>query len=160
MALLSPQLYRDYILPVDQQIAAQFPCVAFHLHGSALWAIDELVQVQELDVLELNQEDARCDVAGTFAGGHKMGQWLSNLGVKTLYIEPGSPWENGYLESFNGKLRDEFLNVETFDTLLEAQVLVERWPREYNTVRPHSALNYRPPARSSPGISGTSRQQN
>ena len=73
-------------------------------------------------------------------------QWLSNLGVKTLYIEPGSPWENGYLESFNGKLRDELLNAEIFDTLREAQVLVERWRREYNTVRPHSALNYRPPA--------------
>ena len=75
-----------------------------------------------------------------------MRQWLDDLGVKTLYIEPGSPWENGYLESFNGKLRDELLNVEIFDALREAQVLVERWRRHYNTVRPHSALNYRPPA--------------
>ena len=73
-------------------------------------------------------------------------QWLDELGVKTLYIEPGSPWENGYLESFNGKLRDELLNGEIFDTLLEAQVLVERWRSHYNTVRPHSALGYRPPA--------------
>ena len=73
-------------------------------------------------------------------------QWLDRLGVKTLYIEPGSPWENGYLESFNGKLRDELLNIEIFDTLLEVQVLVERWRKHYNTVRPHSALNYRPPA--------------
>ncbi len=73
-------------------------------------------------------------------------KWLDDLGVKTLYIEPGSPWENGYLESFNGKLRDELLNGEIFDTLLEAQVLVERWRRHYNTVRPHSALSYRPPA--------------
>jgi len=72
--------------------------------------------------------------------------WLSRLGVKTLYIEPGSPWENGYIESFNGKLRDEFLNRELLDTLLEARVLTARWRREYNTVRPHSALNYRPPA--------------
>ena len=71
-------------------------------------------------------------------------QWLSNLGVKTLYIEPGSPWENGYLESFNGKLRDELLNAEIFDTLREAQVLVAQWRREYNTVRPHSALDYSP----------------
>ena len=63
-----------------------------------------------------------------------------------VYIEPGSPWENGYLESFNGKLRDELLNGEIFDTLIEAQVLVERWRRHYNTVRPHSALGYRPPA--------------
>lgn len=72
--------------------------------------------------------------------------WLSRIGVKTLFIEPGSPWENGYVESFNGKLRDEVLNREVFDTLLEAKVLVERWRREYNHVRPHSSLGYRPPA--------------
>jgi len=73
-------------------------------------------------------------------------QWLKNLGVKTLYIEPGSPWENGYIESFNGKLRDELLNVEIFTTLIEAQVLIERWRKDYNQIRPHSALGYRPPA--------------
>jgi len=67
------------------------------------------------------------------------------VGVKTLYIEPGSPWENGYNESFNGKLRDELLNREIFYTLKEAQTLIERWRQEYNTVRPHSALGYRPP---------------
>lgn len=72
-------------------------------------------------------------------------RWLSVIGVKTLYIEPGSPWENGYIESFNGKLRDELLNREIFDTLFEAKVLAERWKREYNTVRPHSSLGYRPP---------------
>jgi putative transposase len=73
-------------------------------------------------------------------------EWLERVGVKTLYIEPGSPWENGYIESFNGKLRDELLNGETFDTVLEAQVLVETWRRHYNAVRPHSSLGYRPPA--------------
>jgi len=73
-------------------------------------------------------------------------EWLGRVGVGTLYIEPGSPWENGYGESFNGKLRDELLARELFDTLLEAKVLVERWRRHYNTVRPHSALGYRPPA--------------
>jgi transposase InsO family protein len=73
-------------------------------------------------------------------------QWLSRLGVKTLYIAPGSPWENGYIESFNGKLRDELLNIEIFDTLWEAQILIERWRVEYNTVRPHMSLDYRPPA--------------
>jgi putative transposase len=73
-------------------------------------------------------------------------EWLSRVGVKTLYIEPGSPWENGYNESFNGKLRDELLNGEIFYTLKEAQILIERWRQEYNTVRPHSALGYRPPA--------------
>jgi transposase InsO family protein len=73
-------------------------------------------------------------------------QWLSNLGVATLFIEPGSPWENGYIESFNGKLRDELLNREIFTTLTEAQVLIENWRREYNTIRPHSSLGYKPPA--------------
>jgi len=72
--------------------------------------------------------------------------WLGRLGAKTLFIEPGSPWENGYIESFNGKMRDELLNRELFDTLLEAQVLTERWRQEYNEFRPHSALGYRAPA--------------
>ena len=72
--------------------------------------------------------------------------WLERLDVKPLYTEPGSPWENGYCESLNGKLRDELLAKEIFYTLKEAQVLIERWRRHYNTVRPHSALGYRPPA--------------
>jgi len=66
--------------------------------------------------------------------------------VKTLYIEPGSPWENGYIESFNGKMRDELLDREIFTTLAEAKVLINQWRREYNQVRPHSSKNYRPPA--------------
>jgi putative transposase len=73
-------------------------------------------------------------------------KWLAGLGSKPLYIEPGSPWENGYCESFNGKLKDECLNGEIFYSLKEAQVLVERWRVHYNTVRPHSSLGYRPPA--------------
>jgi putative transposase len=73
-------------------------------------------------------------------------EWLPRLGVKTLYIEPGSPWENGYNESFNGKLRDELLNGEIFYTLQEEKVLIERWRQHYNTIRPHSSLGYRPPA--------------
>ena len=72
--------------------------------------------------------------------------WLERIGVKTLFIEAGSPWENGYNESFNGKLRDEVLNREIFFTLGEAQVIIERWREEYNTFRPHSSLGYRPPA--------------
>lgn len=76
----------------------------------------------------------------------KVRGWLGRLGVKTLFIEPGSPWENGYNESFNGKLRDELLNGEIFETLHEARVLIERWRWEYNHVRPHSSLGYRPPA--------------
>ena len=72
--------------------------------------------------------------------------WLTRLGVRTLYIERGSPWENGYVESFIGKLRDELLNGEIFYTLTEAKVLVQRWRHLYNRVRPHSSLGYRPPA--------------
>jgi putative transposase len=72
--------------------------------------------------------------------------WLDCIGVRILYIEHGSPWGNGYIESFNGKLRDELLNGEVLDTLFEAKVLVERWRREYNQIRPHSSLGYRPPA--------------
>ena len=73
-------------------------------------------------------------------------QWLRELGVKTAYIEPGSPWENGYIESFNGRFRDELLNGEIFDTIVEARVITEQWRRYYNTIRPHSSLKYRPPA--------------
>jgi putative transposase len=73
-------------------------------------------------------------------------KWLNKLGVKTLFIEPGSPWENGYIESFNGKMRDELLDREIFTTLDEAKVLIGQWRKEYNQVRPHSALGYRPPA--------------
>ena len=72
--------------------------------------------------------------------------WLVGLGSKPLYIEPGSPWENGYCESFNGKLRDECLNQEIFYSLKEARVVIEQWRKQYNTVRPHSSLGYRPPA--------------
>ena len=73
-------------------------------------------------------------------------KWLAGIGTRPLYIEPGSPWENGYCESFNSKLRDELLNGEVFYSLREAQVLIERWRVHYNTRRPHSSLGYRPPA--------------
>jgi len=71
--------------------------------------------------------------------------WLKKLEVKPLFIAPGSPWENGYIESFNGKMRDELLAREIFYSLKEAQILIEMWRRQYNTIRPHSALGYRPP---------------
>ncbi len=73
-------------------------------------------------------------------------EWLHKLKVKTSYIEPGSPWENGYNESFNGRLRDELLNGELFYTLMEAQIIIEDWRNHYNHIRPHSSLGYRPPA--------------
>lgn len=72
--------------------------------------------------------------------------WLARVGVQTLFIEPGSPWENGYVESLIGKLRDELLNGELFFTLQEARVLIEQWRKHYNQFRPHSALGYKPPA--------------
>ena len=72
--------------------------------------------------------------------------WLHKLKVKTAFIEPGSPWENGYNESFNGRLRDELLNGESFYSLKEAQTIIEDWRNHYNHVRPHSSLGYKPPA--------------
>ena len=72
--------------------------------------------------------------------------WITAVGAKTAYIEPGSPWENGYVESFNARLRDELLNGEIFYTLNEAQIVIEDWRRHYNHKRPHSSLRYRPPA--------------
>ena len=76
----------------------------------------------------------------------RLRKWLERLGTQPLYIEPGSPWENGYCESFNSKLRDELLNREIFYSLKEAQILIERWRMHYNTLRPHSSLGYKPPA--------------
>jgi putative transposase len=83
---------------------------------------------------------------GSEMTAHVVRQWLKSVGVNTLYIEPGSPWENGYCESFNGKLRDELLNGEIFYSLKEAQVIIEQWRNHYNQIRPHSSLGYRPPA--------------
>lgn len=73
-------------------------------------------------------------------------EWIAAVGAKTAFIEPGSPWENGYCESFNSKLRDELLNGEIFYSLAEAKVIIEAWRRYYNTERPHSSLGYKPPA--------------
>jgi len=84
-------------------------------------------------------------------------QWLRDLELKTLYIEPGCPWENGYIESFNGKLRDELLNVEIFKALFDAQALIKNWRNDYNQIRPHSALGYRLPAPEAI-LSGTAQQ--
>jgi putative transposase len=90
-------------------------------------------------------EHIRSDNGSEFTARAVRG-WLERIGVKTLFIEPGSPWENGYCESSNGKLWDEALNPEIFYTLKEAEVLIERWRKEYNTFRPHSSLGYRSPA--------------
>jgi transposase InsO family protein len=104
--------------------------------------------LDELSTLFLNRgipEYIRSDNGPEFTA-KAVREWLELVGVSTLYIEPGSPWENGYIESFNGKLRNELLNGEIFTTLFEAKVLIEEWRKEYNHVRPHSALGYKPPA--------------
>jgi len=106
---------------------------------------DVIDQLYELFLFRGVPEHIRSDNGPEFTA-KVIRKWLSSLGVKTLFIEPGSPWENGYIESFNGKLRDELLNREIFTTLTEAKVLIEQWRQEYNQIRPHSALSYRPPA--------------
>jgi transposase InsO family protein len=106
---------------------------------------DVIDQLFNLFILRGIPEHIRSDNGPEFTA-KAIRKWLERLGVKTLFIELGSPWENGYIESFNGKLRDELLNREIFTTLIEAKVLIADWRKEYNQVRPHSALGYRPPA--------------
>ena len=106
---------------------------------------DVLERLSDLFVRRGVPEHIRSDNGPEFTAKAVRG-WLGRVGVMTLYIEPGSPWENGYIESFNGKLTDELLACEVFDTLLEAKVLIERFRVNYNTVRPHGSLGYRPPA--------------
>ena len=109
-----------------------------------LRSIDVLETLAALFVTHGVPAHIRSDNGSEFTAG-LIRLWLEALQVQTLFIEPASPWENGYVESFNGKLRDELLDREIFYTLPEAQILIERWRRQYNTVRPHSALGYRPP---------------
>jgi transposase InsO family protein len=106
---------------------------------------DVIDQLFELIIFRGIPEHIRSD-NGPELTAKAIRRWLSRVGVKALFIEPGSPWENGYIESFNGKLRDELLNREIFTTLIEAKVLIGQWRKEYNQVRPHSSLGYRPPA--------------
>jgi len=108
-------------------------------------AQDVIDQLFQLIIFRGIPEHIRSDNGPEFTA-NVVRRWINRLGVRTLFIEPGSPWENGYIESFNGKLRDELLNREIFTTLLEAQILIEQWRKEYNQVRPHSSLGYRPPA--------------
>jgi len=118
---------------------------------SRSWGIEKLKSNEVLAVLtdlfveRGPREHVRSDDGPEFCA-KVVRSWLDRLGVQTLFIEPGSPWENGYVESFNGKLRDELLDREVFRTLFEAKILIEDWRRHYNQIRPHSALEYRPPA--------------
>ena len=119
-------------------------CLAIDV-ARKLKADDVLERLSDLFVRRGVPRHIRSDNGPEFSAKAVRG-WLGRVGVGTLYIEPGSPWEDGYVESFNGKLSDELLDREVFDTLLEAKVLIERWRQAYNTVRPHSSLGYRPPA--------------
>ena len=119
-------------------------CLALRVERrlNSLEVIDTLADVMLVRGIP---EHIRSDNGPEFIA-RELQKWLGRVGTRTLYIERGSPWENGYCESFNGKLRDECLNGEIFYSLKEAQIVIERWRKEYNTERPHSALGYRPPA--------------
>jgi putative transposase len=119
-------------------------CLAIRV-GSSLKSDDVLDTLSTLFITEGVPEYIRSDNGSEFTAKITR-EWIASVGVKTAFIEPGSPWENGYNESFNGKLRDELLNGEIFYSLKEAQVLIEQWRRHYNEVRPHSSLGYKPPA--------------
>ncbi len=119
-------------------------CLAIDVERK-LGSNDVLDRLADLFVHGRTPDYIRSDNGPEFTA-HAVRRWLERVGVKTLFIAPGSPWENGYVESFNGKFRDEFLNGEMFYTLMEAKILIERWRRVYNGLRPHSALGYRPPA--------------
>jgi transposase InsO family protein len=110
------------------------------------WSSAKVIEaLADVMVIKGVPEHLRSDNGPEFVA-RDLRKWLADTGAKTLYIEPGSPWENGYCESFNSKLRDEFLNGEIFYSMKEIRVLAERWRVHYNTVRPHSSLGYRPPA--------------
>jgi transposase InsO family protein len=119
-------------------------CLAIKV-GRTFKSMDVIETLADLFLLKGLPDYIRSDNGAEFTA-KMIREWLDRLGAKTLFIEPGSPWENGYNESFNGKLRDELLNGEIFSTLREAEILIEQWRRHYNTVRPHSALGYQPPA--------------
>ena len=119
-------------------------CLALRV-ARRLGSLQVIETLADVMLLRGIPEHIRSDNGPEFIA-RELRKWLGKVGTRTLYIEPGSPWENGYCESFNGKLRDEFLNGEIFYSLKEAQILTERWRVEYNTERPHSALGYRPPA--------------
>ncbi len=119
-------------------------CLAIRV-GRELGSADVIDVLADLFIARGTLGYIRSDNGPEFIAAAVKG-WISGVGAKTAFIEPGNPWENGYVESFNGKLRDELLNAEMFNTLAAAKVLIEQWRVHYNTVRPHSSLGCRPPA--------------
>lgn len=119
-------------------------CLAIRVERK-LKAIDVIDVLSDLFILRGVPEHIRSDNGPEFVA-RSVQTWITGVGAKTAYIAPGSPWENGYVESFNARLRDELLDGEIFYSLREAQIMIESWRRHYNTVRPHGSLGYRPPA--------------
>jgi putative transposase len=119
-------------------------CLAIRV-SRKLKAVDVIEVLSDLFILRGVPAHIRSDNGPEFVA-QAVRDWVSAVGAKTAYIEPGSPWENGYCESFNSKLRDELLKGEIFYTLKEAKIVIESWRRHYNTARPHSSLGYKPPA--------------
>ena len=119
-------------------------CLAIRVNRK-LKATDVIDVLSDLFILRGVPEHIRSDNGAEFTA-NAVQDWMTAVGAKTAYIAPGSPWENGFIESFNARLRDELLDGEIFYSLKEAQVIIESWRRHYNTVRPHSSLGYRPPA--------------
>jgi transposase InsO family protein len=118
--------------------------LAIHV-ARKLKAADVIDALADLFILRGVPAHVRSDNGPEFVAA-AVREWIVAVGASTAYITPGSPWENGYVESFNGKLRDELFNGEIFYTLKEAKTMIEAWRRHYNTMRPHSSLRYRPPA--------------
>ena len=119
-------------------------CIAIRVNRK-LKAVDVIDVLSDLFILRGVPSHIRSDNGPEFIA-KALRDWIAAVGAKTAYIMPGSPWENGYCESFNSKLRDELLNGEIFYTLKEAKIIIEQWRRHYNTIRPHSSLGYKPPA--------------
>jgi putative transposase len=119
-------------------------CLAIRV-GRKLNSVDVVDLLSDLFILRGVPGHVRSDNGPEFIA-KAVRAWIAAVGATTAYIEPGSPWENGYCESFNSKLRDELLDGEVFYSLAEAKVVIESWRRHYNSNRPHSALGYRPPA--------------
>jgi transposase InsO family protein len=119
-------------------------CLAIRI-DRRLKAIDVIDVLSDLFILRGVPEHVRSDNGPEFVA-KAVQEWIGAVGAKTAYIAPGSPWENGFIESFNARLRDELLDGEIFYTLAEARIVVESWRRHFNTVRPHGSLGYKPPA--------------
>jgi putative transposase len=119
-------------------------CLAIRVNRK-LKAVDVIDVLSDLFILRGVPDHIRSDNGAEFVA-KAVQDWIAAVGAKTAYIAPGSPWENGFIESFNARLRDELLDGEIFYSLKEAQVVIESWRRHYNTLRPHGSIGYKPPA--------------